>query len=424
MIRVEHIDVRYGDLSVLKNIFLDVPQGTFFGIIGPNGSGKTTLIKAMSRILTPSQGAVFLGENELSTFSFRDLAREIGVVPQETTINFDFTVRDVVLMGRHPYIRRMGSERQQDIDIVNWAMELTNTLHFADRSINEISGGERQRVIIARALAQQPNILLLDEPTSHLDINHQTEILNIISNLKGNVTIVGVFHDLNLAAHFCDVLIMLDNGKIVAQGTPKEVLTRENLNNVFHINTIVRTNPVTQKPYIIPIIRENSPEKAEKTVHIICGGGSGSELMYSLHERGYLLSSGVLCVNDTDFETSTELEIPCITEAPFSPITGASLGQLSEQLEHSDAVVVCGMPVGPGNIGNIRILEGYTDRCIIIFDPRPPQDRTDFSGGEADRIFAHLESAGARNARSIPEVLKVLSECVPMRRPQVKINNA
>jgi iron complex transport system ATP-binding protein len=413
MIRVDHIDVRYGDLTVLKRIFLDVAPGTFFGIIGPNGSGKTTLIKAMSRILPPSEGAVFLGENELSTYSFRDLAREIGVVPQETTINFDFTVRDVVLMGRHPYIRRMGSERQQDLDIVNRAMELTNTLHFADRSINEISGGERQRVIIARALAQQPNILLLDEPTSHLDINHQTEILNIISNLKGSVTIVGVFHDLNLAAHFCDILIMLDEGKIVAQGTPKTVLTRENLNAVFHINAIVRTNPVTQKPYIIPIIREKSPEKKEKKVHIICGGGSGSELMYSLQERGYRLSSGVLCVNDTDFETSTELDIPCVTEAPFNPITEASLSLLRAQLEHSDAIVVCGMPIGPGNIGNIRILERYTDRCIIIFDPRSPQERNDFSGGEADRIFAHLDSAGARSARSITEVLRYLSECAP-----------
>ncbi|KQC03368.1 MAG: hypothetical protein APR53_05375 [Methanoculleus sp. SDB] len=410
MIDVNDIDVGYDEIErILSHISFKVADGTFFGIIGPNGSGKTTLIKALSRILIPRSGAIFLEERDLVGFSYRDLAREVSVVPQETSISFDFTVEDIVMMGRHPYLTRFSSETPEDLEIVRHAMELTNTLRFKDRSVNEISGGERQRVIIARALAQQPKILLLDEATSHLDISHEMEILSIITNLKGEVTVVAIFHDLNLAALYCDELVLLNEGRIVNIGTPAEVLTRENIREVYGIDVLIRINPVTRAPYVIPIMDEPGPHGGELKVHLICGGGAGTDIMYLLNHKGYRVTTGVLCVNDSDFTTAQELNIPCVAAPPFSQVDPPALAECERWLSDADVVLVTDMPVGPGNIENIRILTRYPgERIIMIRREGGEKASGDFTGGEADRIIAALKADGARTAGSHEELLSLL----------------
>ncbi len=410
MIRTEKLSISYDGLRlILDEISFGVDRGTFIGIIGPNGSGKTTLIKAMSRLLTPQNGAIYIDGREIDNFSHRELACEIGVVPQETAVGFDFTVRDIVMMGRHPHIERFSSEKSEDFEIVRHAMEVTNTLQFADRSINEISGGERQRVIIARALAQRPRILLLDEPTSHLDINNQMEILGIVRNLRGEVTVVAVMHDLNLASHYCDRLILLHKGSIHANGTPREVITGANLKEVFGINAAIRTNQATNKPYIIPLFEEGRRTETVLSVHVICGGGSGSELMYALIRQGYRVTTGILSVNDSDFETAEDLKIPCIAEAPFCGISQRAHDELAAQLRRSDAVILTSMPFGQGNIENVRILKEFKDRNIIIYAPGDaPFVGADFSGGEATAIIEGLIEAGIPVAHSIPEIIALL----------------
>ena len=209
-VEIIDIDVSYGARKILEAVSFYADRGEILGIIGPNGSGKTTLLKAMSRIVAPDSGEVRLSEQGLGTFSFRDLAQQVAVVPQEISISFDYTVREIVMMGRHPYIGRFASETARDLEICDRAMRLANVTHLAGSSVHEISGGERQRVLIARALAQDPKVLLLDEATSNLDISHQIEILNIMKNLKGEVTIVGVFHDLNYASD-CACRFVLDD---------------------------------------------------------------------------------------------------------------------------------------------------------------------------------------------------------------------
>jgi iron complex transport system ATP-binding protein len=410
MITVRDVDVGYDEIErILSHISFEVADGAFFGIIGPNGSGKTTLVKALSRILTPQSGTILLEERDLAGFSFRDLAREVSVVPQETAISFDFTVEEIVTMGRHPYQNRFSAETLEDRTIVRHAMELTNTLRFRDRSINEISGGERQRVIIARALAQQPKLLLLDEATSHLDISHEMDILSIIAGLKGEVTVIAIFHDLNLAAHYCDDLILLDAGRIVSMGTPAEVLTRDHIRSVYGIDVVVRSNPVTGKPYVIPIAREAGPVENGVRIHLVCGGGTGTDLMYLLHRKGYRLTAGVLCVNDSDFETATELGIPCTTAPPFSPVDGSALGELEAYLQDADFIIVTDMPIGPGNIENLRVLLDYPAERIILME-RAGCGRTamDFAGGDAVRIIDALKKNGAHTAGSHEEILRVL----------------
>ena len=408
-VEVIGIDVSYGAKKVLEAISLHVERGEILGIIGPNGSGKTTLIKAMSRIVAPENGEVHLNDRNLDSFSFRELAQQVAVVPQEISIGFDYTVREIVMMGRHPYIGRLSSGTARDLEVCDRAMHLANVAHLAGSSVNEISGGERQRVLIARALAQEPKILLLDEATSNLDISHRIEILNIIRSLTDEITVISVFHDLNLAAYYCDRLIMLKDRQVFAVGEPRDVLTQETLNAVYGIDALVKTHPLTGKPYILPVYGHTADHQPEEEgVHVICGGGTGSDLLYALHREGFGVSTGVLNLLDTDYAAATALGIPCITEAPFAAISPDARDNLRRCIDAAYAVVVTAMPIGQGNIENIRILKDYRDKPIILLCGGANPSFQDYVGGEAEAIIRELLDRGAVTAGRIDEVLQVL----------------
>ncbi|MDH5364323.1 MAG: ABC transporter ATP-binding protein, partial [Dehalococcoidia bacterium] len=200
-LRISGIDCHYGSIKALDNVTFSSREGEFAGILGPNGSGKTTLLKAISRTLKPRVGTVFLGDINIYDMKIKEVAKNLAVVPQEAIATFDFTALDVVLMGRNPYIDRFRMESREDIAIAKRVMELTNTWDFADRPVNELSGGEKQLVIIARALTQEPKVLLLDEPTTHLDISHQMSIMDILREVckEKELVVLAVFHDFNLA---------------------------------------------------------------------------------------------------------------------------------------------------------------------------------------------------------------------------------
>jgi iron complex transport system ATP-binding protein len=232
---------------VLEDVSLSVKEGNFVGILGPNGSGKTTLLKSISRILKPNRGTILLNEADIYSLESIEVAKQMGVVPQDSNIGFNFAALDVVLMGRNPHMKRFQMESGKDMAIARKVMKLTNTWEFAERPINELSGGERQRVIIARALAQEPRILLLDEPLTHLDIVNQLEIMDLVKELcvKEGLIVLAVFHDLNLAARYCNVAVMLKNGKIFSAGSLNEILTSENIKGVFNVDAIVKKHLVT-----------------------------------------------------------------------------------------------------------------------------------------------------------------------------------
>lgn len=238
---VQGIEFAYSSHLILGGVTFEAKPGEMVGILGPNGSGKTTLLKCMNRALKPKTGTVFVEDKEIANLSRREIANEIGVVPQNSGVNFPFTALEIVLMGRGASRGRFAREKEEDIQIVKEAMRETDVLHLADRHMTELSGGEKQRVIIARALAQKPKILLLDEPTLHLDVNHQLDILELVRGLakREMLTVIMVSHDLNLAARYCDKLILLDDGKVLAAGTVPEVLTAENVEKVFKIRAMV-----------------------------------------------------------------------------------------------------------------------------------------------------------------------------------------
>lgn len=391
MIDVSDLSVGYGAEAIIEHISLHAEKNMSIGIIGPNGSGKTTLLKAISNILEPYSGTVKIDGTDVTSFSARDLARTMGVVPQETGISFDYTVSDIVMMGRHSYIGRFSSESPEDIRIANAAMETCNIAHFADRSINEISGGERQRVIIARALAQEPKILLLDEATSHLDINHQIEILNLIHHLEGVVRI-GVYHDLNLAAQYCDHLILLNNGTICASGSPAEVLTARNLKEHYSINAVVTLNPVTKKPRITSFFESPEQMCSPKKIHVISGGGSGAELLHALHSCGHSLSAGILATNDSDYAAAVSLEIPTIAVPAFTPISSEKTEDLRRAVQEADAVVLVGMPCGDENLVNISVLSEAVDTPVYIMG-----EYLDFTSGHSlQNVFDDFQENSVR----------------------------
>lgn len=402
MIDLRDVDLDYGARAVLKDVSFSSGKGEFLGIIGPNGSGKTTLLKAISRVVTPSSGTILLDQRKLAEFSPLELSREIAVVPQAADPGFDFSVREVVRMGRYPHIGRFGSEKEDDREICRRAMEITGTSHLADRSVLAISGGELQRVIIARALAQQPNLLLLDEPTAHLDLGQQMGILQTMKEMSREIAVIGVFHDLNYAAHYCDRLILLHKHRVLAMGDPGGVLTQDFIRTAFEINVMVRRNPFTGRPSISPVYETKGIKGNCGRIHVICGGGEGSDLLQALHADGCEVTSGVLAVNDSDYRTARALGVPCISEPPFSPVTDRSLGELALALEDARTVILTRGPWGAGNIGNLRVLESAKVKKIIILDHwAGEKEKWDYTGGDAEAILERLASAGAIRVKDI-----------------------
>lgn len=240
-IKTDNIQVSFGSKSILHDISLAIQDKEFVGIIGPNGSGKSTFLKCLYRVLEPSGGKIYFDGFELSSLSHRDRALKMAVVAQHSTVNFDFSVLEMVLMGRSPYKGLLDRDQLDDYEIARHALAEVGLSDFESRNFNTLSGGEQQRVILARALAQRTECLVLDEPTNHLDIKYQLELMTIVKRLDS--TVVSAIHDLNLAAIYCDRIIALKDGHIVCSGTPQEVLTAETIRHIYGVSAMVQTLP-------------------------------------------------------------------------------------------------------------------------------------------------------------------------------------
>lgn len=243
------------DWMVLKDVDLKIESGQMVAVVGPNGSGKTTFLKLASGVLRPTRGRMLLDEIDLKDLGRNKIAQKVAMVPQYFYMPFAFTVAEVVMMGRTPFIKLLGGEKEHDRNAVQQSMESTGVTEFENRLFNDLSGGERQRAILALAMAQEPKLLLLDEPTAHLDINHQIELLQLVRKLnqEQEITIAAVMHDLNLASLYFDRLIILKDGTVYADGSPQEVLTADIIQHVYGTQVHVTTHPTTGTPYVIAL---------------------------------------------------------------------------------------------------------------------------------------------------------------------------
>ncbi|MTI60000.1 MAG: ABC transporter ATP-binding protein [Firmicutes bacterium] len=423
MIKIEGLHFSYGDKRVLKEINLYLTRGDFIGIIGPNGSGKSTFLKTLSGYLPADKGVIYLDNYLLNKVSNEDLARIMAVVPQDTNVDYNFKVYDLIMMGRRPYQNRWGMVSEQDREIVSEVIEMTDTQAFSQENINKLSGGERQRVIIARALAQEPDILLLDEPTASLDINYQGEIFDLLAKLNRDrgITIILVSHDLNLSGQYCDRLILLKDGQVYKTGIPTEVLRSETIAEVYQSDVIIEENPFTGKPYLIMVpggskkkllgkrstITENTPK-----IHLICGGGSGRKMFSLLHNKDFQLSCGVLNIGDSDWETARRLNLKMAESPPFNPISKQSLEYNRQLMTEADIILLAETPFGHGNLDNLKLLLDLSDKTIILKGGRKFQER-DFTGGEATLLWQELKQRpGCYLKNKTADILQLIEDLI------------
>ncbi|MFX1293804.1 MAG: ABC transporter ATP-binding protein [Promethearchaeota archaeon] len=402
MLKCEKIQFKYGTKLILDDISIQFKNGHLYGILGPNGSGKTTFIKILGGILKQNFGKVFINELDIKKLSIREMAKKLAIVNQSNTIEFDFTVSEIVRMGRFPHIGRFSRESAEDKKIINEILHQFNLYELKDRNFNQLSGGEQQKVIIARAIAQQSKIILLDEPTSYLDINYQLEFMERLKNyVDDGLIVVVVLHDVNLATQFCDKIILLNEGCIKAFGSPKEIITRDNIKSIYNIDVVVKRNLFTNSIYVIPLRKEvsylllNEKGIKRKKIHLVGGAGSALEILPKL--RRYDVSVGVVNILDDDYILAHELGYKIISEAPFSPISEESTEKLKDLLKTIDLIILMNIPFGRSNLENLKVLNDI-EKPIIVFEKDSIEER-DYTDGMATIIYNKIKNK--KNVRTV-----------------------
>ena len=407
IIEIKDITVKYGDYEVLKDISFNIKNGEFTSIIGPNGAGKSTVLKAIMKNIDLSSGDIIIKGKSIKKMSHKEKACIIGFVPQEFNVSFDFTVYEIVAMGRNPYSSRFKKSEYDDKGIIEEALKKTNTYEFKDKYFNSLSGGEKQRVIIARALAQQPEILILDEATSSLDIHHQLDILELIHTLnrEDGLSVVTIMHDLNLASRFSDNIILLSKNGIIRQGKPSEVIDENVLKSVYDMDMVVRENKLLSYTEIIPLRIRKSKEDKNTHIHVICGGGTGEYILQKLYSERYEISCGVLSEGDSDLDLCRSLNLNYVAEKPFSKFSEECIAKNKELINKSDIIILTDVAIGHGNLANIKLIENIRDKKIIILH----SVNRDFVDGEYERILEKIkEYDNVKYAMNLKELFSYL----------------
>jgi cobalamin transport system ATP-binding protein len=399
VLRLDRVTAGYGLAPALVDVSVTVRPGEIVGLVGPNGSGKTTLIRVASRALLPASGTVRVTGLDPYAISARQAARLVAVVPQDVTSIFSFTALEMVLLGRSPYRGRWGGRAADDFARARAAMEAAHVQHLADRPLGELSGGERQRVILAQALAQEASVLLLDEPTTHLDVRHVLDLMGIVRRLasRDGRAVVAIFHDLNLAATLADRVVVLQEGRVVAEGAPDEVITPDLLRSVYGIEAEVHVHSTTGRPTVtigLPPIPAAAPGRPR--AHVIGGAGRGASLMRALAERGFEVSAGVLHASDTDALLAERLNLLRVTVPPFSEIDSESARECRVMIDRAGLLIICDAPYGPGNLANLEIaLDAARAGVRTVVLEQVPIGERDFTEGVAASLWVELRSLAA-----------------------------
>lgn len=402
---------------VVDSVSLTLERGEVLGVVGANGSGKTTLLRTIAGLLDAEPGggiATFSsgssvdsasGELVPETLSKRERARMMAYMPQQAE-SHPFTVFEAVLMGRYPHLGRFALEGSSDRALAWEAMERTAIAEFTDRKLNTLSGGERQRVVLARVLVQQADLLLMDEPTASLDLRHQMLTMDLVrEDVSGrNVGAMVVMHDLSLAARFCDRLVVLHEGRKVADGTPWEVLTSENLRTAFGVEGLVEPDPVTGKPHVLLLGAKSSEHEdlvgTGRTVHLICGAGSGRGLMHQVRVAGYTVTAGVLGTGDSDREAAERLGLKYVSAPPFSAITDVQHSQHLALIRAADHVVLCPMAVGLNNVRNVEAALA-AETLLVIEPPDGPDSPQGLKAPEGEAPEGEATTADFTDGRAL-----------------------
>lgn len=402
---LKDVSFAYGNSPLLENIELQIAPNSFIGLLGPNGSGKTTLLKLLSGALTPQRGEVIFYNQNLASFDPNKRAQLIGVVPQESNWEFPFSLEEIVAMGRYPHLGWWGNLSSIDRQKVEEALAITGLKNLRYREITNLSGGEKQRAVIARALAQDTKVMLLDEPVSNLDLKYQQEVFELLAYLhqEKGLTIIVISHDLNLAAQYAEQLILLDQGKIRGCGNPKQVLQSALIEEVYGVPVQITDNPITNSLQVnlLRYTKKTSEITNGIHVHLIGGGGSLESVIYELNRQGYQLSLGVVNAGDTDAEASRSINIPRVLEAPFSPISTAKKRANEALIQKADVIVLGNMPFGSGNLSNLQqaVQASQQGKKVLRLKGKNITER-DYTNGQAAELWVELDKLGSPQLES------------------------
>jgi len=431
---LDGVSFAYAGAPVVNDVTLRLRRGEMVALLGPNGAGKSTLLKLASGILTPGKGTARVEGADLRRLARDAIARRVAVVPQDFAVQFAYTVRQVVELGRMPHMGAWSVARATDRAAVENALVATNTRELAERVFNELSGGERQRVLLALALAQDAPIVLLDEPTAHLDIRHQIETLDLLRRLnrERGITVLAALHDLNLASRYFPRLVLIRT-HVLADVPPAHVLRDDLLSRAYDIPVRVGILRGEEHLSIVPpafaeqVIHVAAHVPASR-VHVLAGGGSGELLMRTLADADIPFTAGPLNAGDTDHALAHRLALQTLAEPPYAPVSAQGLAAARDLMGAAGAVVVCPMPVGPGNLA---LLDAALDArrggvAVVLLEParRAAHNESgaaeneegdfaaiaarDFSGGAAER-YAALADTGALWAGSPAEVVALVT---------------
>lgn len=412
---VRNLKYKVLEKTILKEINFEVKYGEFLGIIGPNGAGKSTLLSIISGSLKYTKGEILINNKHLNQFSNIELARILAVVKSnENCDSFPISVYQYISLGRSPHQNWFGTFNKKDNIIIENVIKEIQLENLIEKTFNVLSSGEKQRVQLARALAQEPKILLLDEPTSHLDINYQIEFMKLLKKItKNNVIVIVILHDLNLAAGFCDRLLLLNQGKLIKLDTPLEVLNEETLSYVYGDTWTVKISPETGIPTVSPKFNfRNFINRSDIHIHLIVGGGSGQTLLPKLYQQGYQLSIGVVNIGDSDQELALRLGIWTISEAPFSNITQQSRQKLRERLKKVDIIIISDIPFGNGNLANLEevLIANQEGKPVVTIESTDITKRDFTDKNKASILWSHLNSIKFNSEKEFLENINSLLE--------------
>lgn len=417
VLQCEALCAGYRDRPVLHDLSLTLRDGEMVALLGPNGAGKSTLLQVATGLLPRRSGTVRLFGEDVARLPAARRAQLAAVVPQELSTPLAFTVAEMVLMGRTAMLGRWSAPCARDMAAVEQALVYTDTLDLRQRRFAALSGGERQRVAIAMALAGEPRLLLLDEPTSHLDMSHRLEVVQLIRriNRERGAAVLMIAHDLNLAAEFFPRLVLLDQGRIVADGAPAEVLRATTLRDVYHCAVTVARDAAAGSLRVFPRIEAAADGGLpRRRVHVICGGGSGEELLRRLALAGHMVTCGVINERDTDAICAQALGMAVTLERPFSPISPAALASAAAQAAAAEALIVCDVPFGSGNAANLQLAEEArrAGRRVLLNSAR--LEARDYTPERSvlPRLRALLD-AGAEPWEHLAEVLQRIEDGPP-----------
>ena len=349
--KMDHLSVGYNKKALIHDICIGIKKGEIVTLIGPNGSGKSTILKSITRQLQIIGGKVYFDDQNLTSFSFRDLSTRMAVVLTERMKPELMTCHDIVATGRYPYTGKLGILSREDEQKVDEAMEAVHAQELGDRDFNAISDGQRQRVLLARAICQEPDIIILDEPTSFLDIKHKLDLLSILRDMAKmkHITVIMSLHEIDLAQKISDKIICVKGETISHYGSPEKVFTEEIIRELYGINN----------GYFDPLfgsIELPAPE-GEPEVFVISSGGTGIPVYRRLQKEHIPFAAGILYENDMDYRLARLLAAEVITEEPFEEIREETLQKAFETIGKCKRVINAGVKIGTWNIGIERLLE-------------------------------------------------------------------